>query len=436
MSPEYWRWIRIGAGLVLFVGLGLGGLRLARATYPWLESSARGRALTRLLLTLWSGSLGTAMVAGLFGWRQLTVVAGGLSGLLLVAMVITLPFLVVAYLAHRWARSTPVPLEPAALEPARDPVVEAAPAEGEASAPEPSPLLVTALSRRELVARAAAVTPLGGVLVAGMGATSGVSDAVLTEVELTYPDLPPALEGLKILQYSDVHLGAFIGLAEIEALVELGKKARADLVLLTGDIADDLDRLPAALDTFSDLAPRLGVFAAIGNHEYFRGLRETRRAYERSSVPLLLETGTTLKVGDASLFLGGADDPRVLSRQRPGFFDRTVKTVLDGAPSDAFRVLMSHRPEGFDAAAKEGVHLTLAGHTHGAQLGFNERSLFERLLPESYLWGHYARDGAQLYTCSGAGHWFPFRIGCPREVPVLVLRRGPAGTAARKRRIA
>jgi predicted MPP superfamily phosphohydrolase len=186
----------------------------------------------------------------------------------------------------------------------------------------------------------------------------------------------------------------------------------------------------------ADLAPRLGIFAAIGNHEHFRGLRETQRAYEKSAVPLLLEAGTTLKVGDASLFLGGADDPRVLSRQRPGFFDRTVKTVLDGAPSDAFRVPMSHRPEGFDAAAKEGVHLTLAGHTHGAQLGFGERSVFERLLPDSDLSGHYARDGAQLYTCSGAGPWFPFRIGCPREVPVLVLRRGPAGTAANKHRLA
>ena len=270
-------------------------------------------------------------------------------------------------------------------------------------------------------------------MVAGTGAREGQELARLVEVEMAFPNLPPALEGLRILQYSDVHLGYFVDMVEIDALVEQGKRARADLVVLTGDIADDIPSLPRALELFDELGPRLGVYASIGNHEYFRGIRETRRAYDASKVPLLLQQGHTLEVDGARLHLSGADDPRFMGRQNHDFFDRTVGVALDGAPSDAFHVLMSHRPEGFLAARKAGVHLTLSGHTHGAQVGVGGRSILEPLLPDKYLWGPYQEDASRLYTSSGAGHWFPVRLGCPRELPVIKLVRGPISQAAVKR---
>jgi predicted MPP superfamily phosphohydrolase len=85
--------------------------------------------------------------------------------------------------------------------------------------------------------------------------------------------------------------------------------------------------------------------------------------------------------------------------------------------------MLSHRPAAFDAAAENGVDLTLAGHTHGAQVGLFGRSLLEPLWPEARLWGHYRQGVSQLYTSSGVGHWFPFRLGCPSEAPVIELRR-------------
>jgi len=82
---------------------------------------------------------------------------------------------------------------------------------------------------------------------------------------------------------------------------------------------------------------------------------------------------------------------------------------------------MSHRPNILPIAAKNNIDLVLSGHTHGAQFGFNNRSIFEKLYPKSYLWGKYQIDNTILYTSSGAGHWFPFRIGCPTEIPIITL---------------
>jgi uncharacterized protein len=157
------------------------------------------------------------------------------------------------------------------------------------------------------------------------------------------------------------------------------------------------------------------------------------RGYDRSHVPMLIEGGHTIDVGGQRIRLSGADDPRFLGRQSADFFARTVDAALDGAPSDAFHILLSHRPEGFAAAKKNGVQLTLAGHTHGAQIGIGGRSILEPLLPDKYFWGPYQEGGSRLYTSSGAGHWFPFRLGCPREAPVLKLVRGPSSQVAKKR---
>ena len=88
--------------------------------------------------------------------------------------------------------------------------------------------------------------------------------------------------------------------------------------------------------------------------------------------------------------------------------------------------MMSHRTSGFDYSAAQGNDLTLAGHTHGGQIGFNGRSLLTSLNPERYMRGLYERGGSKLYVSAGAGHWFPYRLGCPPEIPTYVLTSGIA----------
>jgi predicted MPP superfamily phosphohydrolase len=174
------------------------------------------------------------------------------------------------------------------------------------------------------------------------------------------------------------------------------------------------------------LKPRYGTFASLGNHEYFRGIDTVLRVLDAGPIPLLRDSGAGVKIGAAELYIGGADDPvRMTQReQNYRFLQQTVDASFDGAPSDAFHLLMSHRPQGFDIAADQGIRLTVSGHTHGAQVGINGRSILEPWMREHYLWGHYQRNGSHLYTSAGVGHWFPFRLGCPPEAPIYTLRRG------------
>ena len=96
--------------------------------------------------------------------------------------------------------------------------------------------------------------------------------------------------------------------------------------------------------------------------------------------------------------------------------------ALEDWPSDTMAVVMSHRPRGFDSAAKHRVPLTLAGHTHGYQMGLGGWSVGE-VIGAPYPRGFYRKGESHLYTSTGFGHWFPFRLGCPREAPVITLRR-------------
>jgi len=137
----------------------------------------------------------------------------------------------------------------------------------------------------------------------------------------------------------------------------------------------------------------------------------------------LVNQGPTLNINGATLYLAGADDPARTGEEEDPFLLASVEKALKNQPSDAFTLLLSHRPRGFTPAQRFGVELTLAGHTHGYQIGAFGHSIAEPLLPGSYPRGHYQEGASQLYTSTGFGHWFPFRLGCNREAPIIVLRQ-------------
>ncbi|MDZ7265917.1 MAG: metallophosphoesterase [candidate division KSB1 bacterium] len=280
---------------------------------------------------------------------------------------------------------------------------------------------VDAGRRRFLLSTAAAVPAL--LMAAGAGGLAQAFGEIrLPAIRLKFKRLPAGLHGLKIMHFSDFHLGYYLQLDEVERLLTRVAGLTPDLILVTGDLADRLPLLPDLLRLLAALQPPLGVWASLGNHEYYRGIKTVRRCFAAGPVPLLCNEGVCLQHHGAELYLGGADDPqRLLRRDLPHFLETTVAAAMANAPAAAFKILMSHRPAGFLPAAARGVDLTLAGHTHGAQIGMNGRSLFEGWAPESFLWGHYRRAESQLYTSSGAGHWFPVRLGCPPEAPLIVL---------------
>ncbi|MCP4583483.1 MAG: metallophosphoesterase [candidate division Zixibacteria bacterium] len=278
--------------------------------------------------------------------------------------------------------------------------------------------------RRLFLKGAAAVFPVAAISTGVAGVANSLGPVLMPKINFKYANLPAALDGLKILQLSDIHLGYYVILSDLEQVMAEVKNHKPDIVLLTGDIADDLTSLPYALDMIAQLKPRLGVYACLGNHEYYRGIYEVRQAYDKSTIPLLVNQGLSVDIDGAQLYVAGADDPRWLRRDNRDFLYKTIDKCIEGAPEGAFKLLMSHRPNGFDYAANKGVDLTLAGHTHGGQIGIAGRSVFEQALPLKYLWGPYTgKNGCRLYTTSGLGHWFPFRLGCPREAPIITLSR-------------
>lgn len=356
-------------------------------------------------------SLGqVAGVAGVLLWALGTQTQNYhlmMSGVMLAVLVViiemasllALPFAsALNYLAHRPSAKAPAP-------------VTVLPADFDAN-------------RRRFLQAAAAALPVFSISSGVTGMAKSFEEIRTPIVRFRYPHLPADLEGLKILHLSDLHLGYYRGLPEMEKLLRELEKVRADLVLVTGDIADDLNMLPDILRMMDDLRPRLGVWASLGNHEYFRGIKRVRESFDVSPVPLLCDHGQAIACGTASIFVAGADDPRAhLDHNSENFLQRTVEVSLQDAPPEAFKIMMTHRPGGFDRAAALGVDLTLAGHTHGMQIGYRGRSVFEAWIPEKYLWGQYHKGNSHLYTSSGVGHWFPFRLGCPPEAPTIILER-------------
>lgn len=282
-----------------------------------------------------------------------------------------------------------------------------------------TPSTAPKLTRRALLLQGASVAaPLAA---AAAGPTALLQATAPTEerrIRIALPRLPPALEGTCIMHLSDLHLGASKTAKDLERF--LAASARPDLVLVTGDFADVPRELERGLALLGEFGPP--VYASLGNHEYLRGIDRMLPRYRASKVRLLRDEHALVRVRGSSILLVGIDDPAWSSGNRR-FFDDALDGALAGSPSAPLRILLSHRPRALDAASARGIDLVLSGHTHGAQLGILGRSMLEPFLPREYLWGTYAKRGTLLYTTSGFGHWFPFRLGCPTEAPLLVLER-------------
>ena len=288
------------------------------------------------------------------------------------------------------------------------------------------------ITRRSLITTGSVIIPGLAVGAGTYGVASSQNSVLFPNMEMFFKDLHPDLDGLRILHLTDVHIGYFITLDSVEEMLIEAEKQRPDIVLVSGDLSDDLQALPNALRMISQLRPRYGAFASLGNHEYHRGIRQVLNIFDAGPIPLLVENGETIKIKSTELFVSAADDPVAggggVTGNHERFLRRSVEEAVDGAPSEAFHLLMSHRPEGFNSAADLGLEMTVAGHKHGgAQMGWKGRSLMETWFGlGEYAWGHYEKNGgdSQLYTSAGIGHWFPFRLGVPREAPVYILRRG------------
>jgi predicted MPP superfamily phosphohydrolase len=248
----------------------------------------------------------------------------------------------------------------------------------------------------------------------------------ITRRTLWFPSLPPGLDGIRILHLSDVHAGAYMEREKMERLVAQANALAPDLILQTGDLIDiSTDYIPHYVKAFRDLRAPLGVVTCLGNHDHYTGVDEVERgARDAGQTVLRLGTHVVERAG-TPLALTAVDDPQDWEFDDPQTAD--VDGALRGAPPEAFKVLLAHRPGVWDAAAPRGVPLTLSGHIHGGQFYLPVVGWSAGRLITKYVMGHFQRGESQLYVSRGIGVvGVPIRIFVPPEIALLELRRGRA----------
>ena len=257
-------------------------------------------------------------------------------------------------------------------------------------------------------------------VVTGYGVFIQRTELSLRKQDLMFPDLPKDLDGLRLVQLTDIHLGPFLSERVLARAVDMANETRAHLALVTGDlISTSLDPLDACLRQLSRLRADAGIFGCLGNHEIYANAEDYVEQHgARLGHRYLRQRAESLKFGQATLNLAGVD------------YQASRKPYLVGAERmvapEAFNVLLSHNPDVFPVASKQGYQLTIAGHTHGGQVRIEilrqDMNVARFFTP--YVAGLYRRDGAAVFVSRGIGTIaLPARLGAPPEVNLLRLCR-------------
>jgi predicted MPP superfamily phosphohydrolase len=280
------------------------------------------------------------------------------------------------------------------------------------------------LPRRVLLARGLAVTA-GAVALGTAGAGAYVANAapVVRRVPISLPRLDPALDGLRIVTFSDAHLSATYGGRRFERLVEIVNGQRPDVVAIVGDLVDgSVAELRDDVAPLADLVSEQGVFFVTGNHEYFVDTRDWLRHLPTLGVEVLHNERVAIRRGAASFDLAGIDDRTAAGSGVPGQ-GADLGAALDGRDDRTPVVLLAHQPVMVEQARTAGVDLQLSGHTHGGQLWPFDYVI---RLDQPAVQGLSRYGDTQLYVTAGAGYWGPpMRVGATPEVTVVELRSSP-----------
>ena len=264
----------------------------------------------------------------------------------------------------------------------------------------------------------AAGVPLLALALSLIGLINARRTAPVVRVTVPMEGLPRALEGLRIVQISDIHVGPTIKRDYLRRIVERVNALEPDVVAITGDLVDgSVKELARHVAPLADLKSRHGSFFVTGNHEYYSGVHGWVEELQRLGVRVLHNEHVVLRHQGAELVLAGVPD------HTGHHFDPQHRSdpeaALRGAPPGVPRVLLAHQPRTAPAAAAAGFDLQLSGHTHGGQ--FLPWSLFVPL-QQPYTAGLHRLGRLWIYVSRGTGYWGPpKRIGAPSEIAELRL---------------
>lgn len=273
--------------------------------------------------------------------------------------------------------------------------------------------------------------PTGVVLsstgIAGLGFAEAVRGPLVRELVVPIPDLPRALQGLKIAQISDLHVGPTIRRGYVDEVVRHTNALNPDLIVVTGDIADGSPAVIGEyLQPLAGLKARLGTYYVTGNHEYYWGVEEWLESVRGLGLLPLLNENRILAVDDARILLAGVTDSA-----GGNFFasHRSDATRARRSTEDCqLRILLAHRPDNWSEAESLGFDLQLSGHTHGGQ--FFPWSVFMPLAYKYYR-GLNRHGRMWIFVSSGTGYWGPaHRFAIPSEIALLRLTAETTGSSS------
>lgn len=290
----------------------------------------------------------------------------------------------------------------------------------------------------ELVYLSGLILTLGVVLLLAYSILFDTRNVRIERVPIEFTSLPKELDGLRIVQLSDIHLGSLNGnKTMIRRTVKMINELQADLILFTGDMVNNFSfETTGYVGELKKMQARYGKFAVSGNHDYgdyFRwpdeqkrtaNLQATRDSISQMGFKLLVNENQHLAVADTAIYIVGVENWG--HSPFPQYAD--LPKAMADIPSGAFAILMSHDPAHWEAQVLDqySIPLTLAGHTHGFQFGIRiagiEFSPFSFI--QKYWGGLFRRNNQCLYVNRGLGTvGFPGRVGMRPEITLITLKR-------------
>jgi predicted MPP superfamily phosphohydrolase len=246
------------------------------------------------------------------------------------------------------------------------------------------------------------------------------------ELELSFPRLPKAFDGMRVLQFSDVHYGFFYDTENLIKLITMINDLKPDMIMFTGDFFDEkvepyVKECVEAL-THLNAAP-LGLYAVMGNHDYYSGYKNSAhvvQVYQKGGFKVLRNESIKIKHNGQSIQIAGIDDM---------FYGKpNIKNTFQKADPNLFTIFLAHEPQFADYEIDFPIDLQLSGHTHGGQIRL---PLVGAVITppggKKYVNGLHTLDHPtgkrMIYTNKGIGTaHIPVRLLCRPEITVFTMR--------------
>lgn len=288
------------------------------------------------------------------------------------------------------------------------------------SAPSESDIALDGVNRREFLGRSGtafiAASSLGA---AGIGLVQAKQTPRVEHIKVSIPNLPNSLEGFRIVQFTDLHVGPTIRRGFVEKVADVIDQLPADLIVFTGDLVDgSVPWLKDEVAPLKELSAPYGRYYVTGNHEYYSGALPWIHEAERMGYHPLMNEHNIVQVDEARLMLAGVTDYNADRFYQDQASD-PLRAFKQGAGQSDVNILLAHQPRSIYKAAEAGFDLQLSGHTHGGQFFPGQ---FFVPAQQPFVKGLHQFKDTWVYTSKGTGYWGPpNRLGVPSEITLIEL---------------